>query len=839
MAARFTAISKGVQGTGYTLEVHDTAFGGAATEIEIDGFELAYDPDEQDDPISSIIASSLTFSIIIQPPTQSAINTFVSDMAGADEGRFQIKVTKGGNVWWVGFILTDQISIEDQAWADKLSALVIRAVDGISRLKDIDYNDDGTAYSGRVLMTEHLFNVLDKIGTSDFYGASDNFLYIISRWYENDMGAVVTDNPLSRTYIDHAAFISIDEEGNEKFTPCYDVLKELARVFLARFYYSGGIYRYDQVSEYREPTVTQIKYYKGATYNTSTTSVDLGVVETSDDIIRLGNVNARKFYFAPARKIELTFKHRNDRNYLAGKVWSSNSDPAASFPLFGRDGVSLWMRGKLAYSVDFTPDSNMQDCIALFKILITCVTDGTTYYAKQNYTVNTLGVITFEAMTWTTTSTDRISIFTDPMYLDAVEYSMNVNLETPTLPGSGEFATVSIDIAFSSLWELDGSTSIAPSYTESWEFSNSFLQLNSDDESALTNKSTFTKSNADAPNASLVLKYDALVSDSPTLGTLFVPSNLSIDNGGTEEISDIWAKGLSFGSGKKIHYLWLDEAMKLRAKSLARYEGQLLGSGYQAHNLVEFIDGTLWIMQRATYNSVTEIWSGDWWFVGYDDSLTGTIGPVINEPLGPFGPQIGPPPPPTGPKVYNPKAGVSAPGDGVAPLRPTGGHIVTTTDVALSGPVSSIPINACSGQGGIITNGDTVTIYDPATGANYDFTVTADVAAGDTTISVSTDTPTDDLGADSYVVVDTCSFVGNIRSGSQRTRYAQTFTSTGSETLTVTVNGGTLPANTAMIEVYYSATPIFETDDWTVSGSDIVLEWKPEVGVKIRVFFWE
>lgn len=834
MATRFTAISRGELGTSYTLVIDDSAFGGSNTDIEIQGFQLTYDPDEQDDPITSIISSSCQFNIVINDTTRSAINTLIDDMVGADEGRFRVKITKGGNIWWLGYILTDQISIEDQDWADKVSTFTINAVDGISRLKDLDYNDAGTAYSGRVTAREHLFNILDKIGTADFYGASDDYLFIICRWYENSMGAVVTDNPLSKTYIDHLAFISTDSEGNETFVSCYDVLKELCQLFLCRFYYSNGVYRYDQISEYREATVTRIKYYKSDVFNTSTTGEDLGIVENSDDIIRLGNVNGRKFYFAPSREIILNYKHVNDRNYLAGQTWTG-ATAAATISNVGRDGIRLWVRGTLSHTATFTPSSDFEDCIFIFEFNITCTAGGTTYYLQRDYSFSTLGVLTYTEPAWTTTNTDRYHLITDTVNTyNAVAFLSPVNFETPNFPGSGEFATLTFDVAVQGVYTLN--VNAAPGLSaaaNSFLFHNVIVQLNADDESALTQTAVFNKENADAPNASLVLEYDALIGDSPS-SAFFTSSSLTIDNGGTEEVSQTWAKGVG-GGGKQIQKLWLDEVMKLRTKSLARYEGQIRGTDYNPHNLYELIDGSKWVMQRLTYDSILETWSGDWWFTGYDDTLTGTLGPIVNEP-GPTG--IDPSEPPPGPvggvKKYNPKAGISAPA-GPGGIEGNGGHVANLLSAKVDGGVSTTTLSiAQTGVDGLINAGDTITVYDPLTGNTHEFTVADDVAATDTSITVSSTTPAGDLSAGSFVILDTGEWVENIR----RDRYSQTFVSTGVQALTVTANSGNLPSNTAQIEVYYGATRIFETDDWTVSGSVITLVWKPETGVKIRVFFW-
>ncbi|MCB0587016.1 MAG: hypothetical protein KDD06_17055, partial [Phaeodactylibacter sp.] len=491
MAARFSAISSSELGTSYTVEIHDSSYGGAATDIEIQGFTLTYDPDEQEDPITPIIASSLTFNISIQPGTQSALNTFISDLVGADEGRFRVKVLKSSAIWWSGFILTDQISVEDQDWADKLSGFTIRAVDGISRLKDLDYNNAGTAYSGRVTVKEHLFNLLGKLGTDDFYGATDPFLFTINRWYESGMSAAVANDPMTYTYIDHQVFVTVDDEGNEEFTDCYEVLRQLCQLYLCRFYLSNGVYRFDQISEYREATVTRHKYYTDGTNYANTSSEDLGVVEDSDDVIRLGNVNARTFYFAPARKINLKFAHQNNYNYLAGQEWDADADASFSLAVIGQASFRLWVRGTLDHSADFATDSDFpyNGVVHEFRFVITAEVGGTTYYAKRDYTVNTNGTVVYDQATWTTTSSDRFKLVSNRNYLDAVTSTTDVNFQTAALPGSGDFANVTFDVNHFAVYELPTFNGASPAPTESWKFYNAVLQLAADDPAALTTSS--------------------------------------------------------------------------------------------------------------------------------------------------------------------------------------------------------------------------------------------------------------------------------------------------------------------------------------------------------------
>lgn len=837
MATIFTAKSGGEKGTVYTLEIDDST-GGSNTDIEIQGFQLVYDADEQEDPATSIIASSCNFNIVITSSTQTAINSFIDDLEDADEGRFRVKITdNSSNIFWLGFIITDQISVEDQDWADTLSLFQIRAVDGISRLKDLDYNNSGTAYTGRVLAKEHLFNVLDKIGLDDFYGGTDNYLFTINRWYESDMGAAVTDNAYDKTYIDHEVFISNDDNGNKEFTSCYDVLKQLAQLFLCRFYYSNGVYRLDQVSEYRESTVTRHYYYKDGTKASANTGQDLAVTENSDDIIRLGNVGARFFYFAPAREITLKYTHYNDRNYLAGLTWDAATS-AYTFPHVGRQDVRLWVRGTMSHTASFTPSSDFADCIFIFEFNITCTVDGTTYYLKRDYDFTTLGILSYTQPEWTTTNTDRYRwISTTINEYNGVAFLSPVNFETPDFPGSAEFATLTFDVALQGVYTvLSGQAPGLVFPATTFLFHNIIARLNSDDDSALTRTSEFSKTNDDTPNASLALEYETLIGDSPS-SVFFTSSSLTIDNGGTEEISTNWAKGTG-GGGVKIQQLWLNELLKLRTKSLERYEGQIYGSDYLPHNKLTLTDGREFIMQRITYDSRTEVWSGDWYFVGYADTLTGTLGPVLNVPPVTGGPD--PDEPATGgTKIFNPIAGIPALNDPVNQGFPNGGALGAITDEEVVGgsPTTTIPIEA-TGSDCLIADGDEILVIDPNTGNTYTFTVDGNVSGTDTSITVDSATPTDNLPAGSYVALSVGTLVTNIVNCATKTRYSQTFTSTGSPTLTITENSGNLPSNTAQIEVYYGSQLIFETDDWTVSGSDIVLTWNPESGVKIRVFFW-
>lgn len=67
--------------------------------------------------------------------------------------------------------------------------------------------------------------------------------------------------------------------------------------------------------------------------------------------------------------------------------------------------------------------------------------------------------------------------------------------------------------------------------------------------------------------------------------------------------------------------------------------------------------------------------------------------------------------------------------------------------------------------------------------------------------------------------------------------FKQTFTGITGDTVTVTANGGTLPTNTAAITVLLMGQELTETDDYTVNGSDIELEFNLVAEDKLTVRF--
>lgn len=838
MATRFTGTSASPKGVTYTIYIEDSAGGAGSVDMIIggDGFRLSYDTEEED-PISPILSSTMEFSIVANSDTESDVSDFITDLLDAEETRFTVKVVDGSsNLYWVGYILTDKIYQEDKKWADTLWELRIQAVDGIGRLKDLEYNDAGTAYTGRDLVKTHLFNILDKIGLSGTWGATDDYLYVINQFYEANMSATVNVNSFDRTYIDHSCFYEIDRQGEYDYMSCYEVLKQLMQLFLCRFYLSAGVYRVDQIPEYKSNgSIYRHRYYSDGTKPGTTSSVDLVVEEEVNDAVRL--TGTRYYWFAPLRKAIVTYKHFNDRNYLAGEVWDADADPEQLTSVFGRSGLRGWIQGTLKARADYTGlDTQYLPTSLWFKIKITCQSGGTTYYLKREGAVSFTGAVTYDDPEWTTNSADRLYFIAGPQPFYNADIYEPFSFETPDFPGSIETVYCGLDIDF--LKATRYNALIDPGeYTEEWKFYDTNFQLLSDDPSTLSRETKYTWENADLTEASEVAEYETVFADSENF---FTSNALTVFDGvGDPVASSQWTRGVS-GTGVQLQELFLREMMKMRKKPLRRLEGALSTSDFQAHNMLQLNDAKQYILLRGFYQSATDTWDGQWVYVDTSDTVTPVGVGKIKVPIPVNDPSA---PPWTGRPKVDPwmETGGLIGGSVTALAFSNGGHVGTTTSAGIDrgDTVTSVTINAI-GVDGLINAGDEIALIDPVTGATQIFEVTTDVAAADTTINVTSEAADYNFTQSTIVAIATDTFVSNIDTIIAPVRYVEHFSMNGSDTsVTVTVNGGTLPADNNYLDVYYNGMLLRLTNDYTVSGSVITFaSWKPENGALVTIKFW-
>jgi archaellum component FlaF (FlaF/FlaG flagellin family) len=833
MAVLLKATSAGVYGTTYTVQIMDTEYVGTAVDVDLggEGFNVSYNTENDEHPHSAIISSECTFSIVRTSSNNSILSTFVTDLISAEEGRFRVKILDSTDgLYWCGYILADQVVEQDRDWADINSFFKIRAKDGINRLKTIDYNNSGTAYSGRETLLQHLFKVLDKIGTDDFFGTNDDYLLTVCNWYEANMVSPTTsDDPLSLVYFDHLSAITRDRDGTETFKSSYEILETICTIKGARFYFSNGSYRFDQVGEYRkgDGSLIRHRYRKAGTKISTQTTLDIRSSETNGDFIRAAQ--GEYTYFAPLRAVEIEFNHRNDFNYLEGMEWSNSESLNVYLGAVGTENLAFRIQGVISSNLNTTPFNQVRN---VFKIEVNLTIGATDYYLKRNYTLNSSNII-YDDAEWTTNSIDRLYIVTPiQAFNDTVTYE-NVDFVTPNIPNDAALSLVNFQVTYDTSLEVSSQDvpSIINSFT--WLFTNSVLQLYKDGTGAPTEKTITRLDNPVSSNFSDTLEIKTLIGDSPDLLT---SAALTVKNVSNEDIpAEEWNNGLS-GTGRLIQRLLLAEIMKLRKKALLKWRGTIIdASSFSYDRIMWLTTGNEFVPLTVSYNSATESWEGEWFNTDYDITAITDTAQDFN-----FAPGFSPP----GFITNGPVVPWDTSADPIASSFTTGGQLIGITDdgIVEGETVTTIPIQAV-GVGGLVNSGDIIKLVTSG-GQTQSFTVDADLGPTDTSISVVSTTALITAGSGSYVTTSVDSFVQNVQNSVSVTgkvnRYRQIYDNVTTTSLTVTENGGTLPANTDLIDVHYNGRLLSEgaSNDYEVSGSNINFTFTPRGTVRVMVTFW-
>ena len=244
------------QGVTYKLSIYDSTSPVGTTEFTVsgDGFVLTYkgEGDERYEPIK---ASSVSFEMNV-PSVSSPLYTIPNNLQSSEQGRYKLKIqrsTNGGSTYddfWHGVIIADIAQFEDVSFP---AFYKFTAVDGLSLMKDIDFNRDVyNGVSGEMTSLYTFTNILSNMlklysgGMSDFFGASDTFIRELTHWYEDTMptpAAGISPIKYSATYPYAFVDIEYNDEGEivkEKPISAYKVLEAILKAWGLRIWQQDG-----------------------------------------------------------------------------------------------------------------------------------------------------------------------------------------------------------------------------------------------------------------------------------------------------------------------------------------------------------------------------------------------------------------------------------------------------------------------------------------------------------------------------------------------------------------------------------------------------------------------
>jgi hypothetical protein len=581
----------------WKIDIHQDGYSSTVGEFQCDvpGFTLSYkgEVEQRTEPYKT---SECSVHFLVE---DAASLSLVQDIKNADEQEYSVLIYKGGDLYWLGHFIPDNIEWEDAPFPYQVE---LSATDYISRLKDIPYaQDSGLLYTGRETLIEHFLNALTKTKLDTFFTSGvDEFLSVALDWWDanHPVRAQATD-PAALTNIAHEVFYLQDDNGDDIADNTYNVLKQILLQFNLRLSLGNGLFNIIQINEYVGTTMFTRTYDKeGSALNNYSSDYRKTVDQSTNLRIAIG---ADTFYEA-IQKAKITYNHKAGQNLLSN---STSFDPAESIgTVIGGNGNVLQFTGKIKDKMEGSTAFHRYPIYEMDIVL----TNGTTYQLDGS-----LGTLPKNQPHWSTTVSDVIDIRGFPEYDSEVETFFPLAFTTPEIP---QTSIATFRFRFIEFRDNSGSAISLPignTHTvEAIDFQLKFLSGGEDQEKEVFEVTNTTDGTTPIEAPTLFEFEDTLTGDGPTGANI---GKLRASDGATYVDSTAW------GEGTDTRNLNINKLLLQEFVSTQRVPTSILQAT---------IDGDIDFRSRVTYDSVVYMcggatlaasndrWEGEWFQVARD-----------------------------------------------------------------------------------------------------------------------------------------------------------------------------------------------------------------------------
>ena len=640
MPVKFNSTFYSDKGAEYIIEIHQSTFVGSPTEFTTQDLQIKYDVGgDEDNRFSPITSSEASISMLIN---NSTLNSFVEDLVTSYEDEYFLYIrtnqTTGQTVFkWVGYILTDLVSIEDVDLNLGYS-FVLKAKDGLNTLKNIDYNNDGVPYTGKDSVFSHILKVLLKLGSVNYAYASltEPLFSVVINWHSQEYTYNSNNTVLTKARIPHRAFYHIDTKGNYVYKNCYEVLEEICKTFGARIINSGSGFYITQINEYLNANSVIEKSYPllgSLQTNTRDYSIlhDQSDIDNSD-LYRLAGSSFE--FFAPLQYSRVEYEHLATRNLLPGAIWDYNDETAKVAEDVASNNFDsiLQLDFTLAFYTAFTQTvatTFFQNHYVVFRILIKLEGEVTTHYYQNTFTrlPNKFDEVGLQNAFW---DTNEGYYYPLPIKVtDGNEILQNIQLIIPQVPADGD---LSVKVEFYNVYGEYGIpplTSILQGgsvpvledyYTVTYEASNTFLQYIHT--GFFSDQNDIIRFQSDNDNTAYkTYEIKTIIGDGPNLNS---PGHLEVKNDSDEWVitENGWKVG-NTGDAKNISQLLANETIKGQLLPVRKFMGTTMvmtdpdNAFLQPHYAINY-NSAYWIFHGGTYDLYRDMVTGIWYQVKED-----------------------------------------------------------------------------------------------------------------------------------------------------------------------------------------------------------------------------
>lgn len=732
MALRLQGGGYSYDGTAWDVYLYGPGSGVINAHLGEDIVTIRYDGNDLDIN-AAIIPSSASITIKAKNQTEIDANeALLSEIALAGEGEFILKVYRNSALHWVGLILADQIQFSD----DRLPRpLTIRAVDGLARLKDVEFNKDGNEFASLAYLSQHIIIALQKTG---LWAELSPGLRVSTGWTNAQVSGYASF--LEGIRLDHVVWLYIDTKGststttNKRSKTAWQVLEEFARLFHARVFMSAGSYWFVQISQYLTAATATIHNFGD---NGSVSGTTSGLPIAYSNVYKQA-IGASWEYQPATKRVKVTYRHSSAKNiniqinFLTGPVVIKAIESFSGT-------AKLYLSFLLAYPTQL-PASYPTYLSHVHKFKVTLRVGD--YWLKQTAQV-VLGQIIYTSPVWVTTAADY-EFFVYPNFGPNGQNRYNFNLVSPPLPANGD-ATISLTYVLTNFIGSGTNPTITPF---EWSVTNANFQVlpvglveEAFNETVYTQESNLT--------ATKQVEITSTFGDGPYSHTL-TTMKARRPEGTTPPITETWTGSGATGT---IHQVLAASIIKFSGKVAKKINLPFIGSDYAPQGLVEY-ETAFYILLSGDFVARSNAWNGV--FIQVADQGNGiTLPPIKYVSKKPSLSDV----------IQSPETGFpgTIPDDGRLDLPEVkkadltalrAGTIPTTTNQPIEvGVVTSIPVNPFEIDR-VLLAGDKIVITDVYTGKPTVFTVATTTAAGASSISVVSQSVTDRIVDGSYIQLD-------------------------------------------------------------------------------------
>lgn len=488
------------------------------------------------------------------------------------------------DLYWTGYITQDLIEEADES---KPRAIGLRAADGISILSTIDY-EFGLAQSFQKTFKDAIIDMMNAANIHRLFESDETMLTSVVNWYASEHTYSSTMDPLDNTKTDLKAFTTFESNGDRRYTNALEIIRQMAVIMNARFYFDDGSFRFEQISERDNIDIREFYYLNDGTADGNAT-VQLDTLIDQKTAHRSGGL----FRYLPAvKKVSLTQQRISSANIIGRSViFPTNEIDVGVIPSADNGRLILQIKTEVQ---TYISNPLQGTATPLFGVTIRLEpTDGSaTRYWKNSIIVNSL---VFGTGSWSTTSDTFKFAGNTISRSSSLKTSTQYGMTTGPLPTDGE---IYIDIDFLGFYDfgLDPTFITSPN-SYSWKATLQTAQFENDNDPSAIVESIFEANNTSTAlgsNINVDLGQTLLGDGAGAVGSLYV------FNGAAYVKSTGWRIGNS-GTYVDIAKLTTRETLGLQSKVVNRFEGTIINGGGFKKRLR--FDSAYWLPLRATLNA--------------------------------------------------------------------------------------------------------------------------------------------------------------------------------------------------------------------------------------------